>query len=74
MPECQRLPKCIFFNDQMANMPAVSTLYKQRFCKSEFENCARFMVAAKLGPEKVPPDLFPNQFDRAQLILRSANP
>jgi hypothetical protein len=35
-------------------------IYKQGFCLGDFEKCARFIVAAKFGPEKVPSTLYPN--------------
>jgi hypothetical protein len=69
MPECDKLAKCIFFNDKMSNMPAMADMYKQRYCKGNFDSCARFVVASKLGPERVPPDLFPNNMDRAQKLI-----
>ena len=68
MADCSRLLKCAFFNDRMADMPASAEIYKKNYCKSEFDKCARFRVAAKLGPEKVPSDLFPNQKERADQL------
>jgi hypothetical protein len=69
MAECKLLSGCIFFNDKMANKPGTAELLKTRFCKGEYPACARFMVFEKLGKPSVPPDLFPNQVDRAKLIL-----
>ena len=69
MAECELLAGCIFFNDKMANKPGTAELMKARFCKADHRTCARFMVFEKLGRPSVPPDLFPNQVDRAQLIL-----
>ena len=69
MAECKLLQGCIFFNDAMANKPATAELMKARFCKDAYLACARFMVFEMLGRPKVPPDLFPNQADRAKLIL-----
>ena len=67
--ECELLPTCIFFNDKMKNMPAMSELYKQQYCQGDKAACARYMVFSKLGRDKVPPDLFPNQTARATSIL-----
>lgn len=67
--DCEKLPKCIFFNDQMAQMPAVAELLKKQFCRGTFTECARFRVAAKLGAEKVPRDLFPQDQDGAARLL-----
>ncbi len=69
MSECGRLAKCIFFNDQMSIMPALSDMYKQRYCRNEFDKCARYVVASKLGPERVPRDLYPNDMIRAKKLV-----
>jgi hypothetical protein len=70
--DCECVGGCIFFNDKMANMPAVAEVMKKRFCKADFSQCARFMVFKKLGKPAVPPDLFPNQADRARELLAGA--
>ncbi len=53
----------------MANMPATSVLYKHRYCKGENSRCARLHVLEEAGPEAVPGDLFPNQWERAAEII-----
>ena len=74
MADCAKLAKCIFFNDKMPNMPAMANLFKQRYCKTDFDRCARFIVASKLGGERVPGDLFPNDQDRAQKLITQQIP
>jgi hypothetical protein len=69
MADCANLEKCPFFNDRMGNLPATAEIFKKKFCRSDFESCARLMVSRKLGKEKVPADLLPNQADRAQAII-----
>ena len=69
MADCECLEKCPFFNDKMEDMPSTAAIYKTRFCKDDFNGCARYMVFKKLGREKVPTNLFPNQVERAQEIL-----
>jgi hypothetical protein len=68
---CEKLPTCIFFNDQMEGMPAVAELLKTQYCRGVFGECARFRVAAKLGGANVPRDLFPNHAARADRTLAS---
>ena len=70
MPECALTPGCIFFNDKMADMPAMSSMMKNIYCKDKFETCARFQVVQAVGREKVPADLFPNQLDRAVAVIK----
>jgi hypothetical protein len=68
---CEKLPTCIFFNDQMENMPGVAELLKTQYCRGVFDECARFRVAAKRGAANVPRDLYPNHTARADEILAS---
>jgi len=53
----------------MKDMPAAAELLKKRYCLGDNSQCARFMVASRLGKERVPADLFPSQTDRAKEIL-----
>jgi len=69
MAECVCLPRCPFFNDRMAGMPATAQLVKTRYCLGEQDACARHMVFQKLGSDKVPADLYPTQVDRAKELL-----
>jgi hypothetical protein len=69
--ECEKLPTCIFFNDQMDSMPAVADLLKSRYCRGAFAECARFRVTSKLGPESVPKDMYPSDAARADALLGS---
>ncbi|MGD9609404.1 MAG: hypothetical protein AB7U59_08355 [Desulfovibrionaceae bacterium] len=69
MADCECLPKCLFFNDKMQNMPAAANLLKKRLCQGDNSRCARHMVLTALGREKVPPDLSPNQLDRAAALI-----
>jgi hypothetical protein len=64
-----RIVRIWFFNDRMGNLPATAEIFKEKFCRSDFERCARLMVSKKLEKEKVPVDLLPNQADRAQAII-----
>ena len=70
MNECDSLSGCPFFNDKMGNKPALSEMYKKNFCKGDFVNCARHIVKEALGKQFVPPDLFPNQHERAKELIK----
>ena len=69
MADCELLPECPFFNDQLKNMPTASDTMKKIYCRWNFVKCARYKVAIVLGRKKVPPDLFPGDSRRADDIL-----
>ena len=69
MAACQLIETCIFFNDKMSNMPATADVFKNRYCRGDAHSCARYRVFEKLGRTSVPPDLYPNEHDRADIVL-----
>jgi hypothetical protein len=69
MTECDKLPTCIFFNDRMENMPTVAALLKRQYCQGDFQSCARYRVAAKVGSTNVPGNLFPQDSATADRIV-----
>ena len=60
MADCECLPTCPFFNDQMADMPSMSEIIK---------HCARHMVFRTLGRPAIPKDLYPSQVERAEELI-----
>jgi hypothetical protein len=70
MNECGSLPTCVFFNEKMINMPANAEIMKDNYCRSKYEDCARYIVMKAIGKEKVPPDLFPSDRARAEQLVR----
>ncbi|MGE4529132.1 MAG: hypothetical protein AB7D00_12260 [Rhodospirillaceae bacterium] len=72
MPDCPCLPKCPFFNDRMAGMPTMANQLKDKFCKGDNAECARFMVFSQFGSERVPPTLFPSQVDQAKRLIAAS--
>jgi hypothetical protein len=73
MRDCECLETCLFFNDKMAEMPAMADMYKRNYCRGDSSNCARYTVFKALGRGSVPMDLYPNQQDLAEnLVLAGA--
>ena len=70
MPDCEIISSCIFFRDQMANVPDMAKFQKQKYCKGDNSLCARYRVYKALGRHKVPEDLFPIQNDKADDIIK----
>ena len=69
MADCECLPRCPFFNDKMAKMPTIAGFFKQKLCKGDFAQCARYRVFKGKGRESVPTDLYPDQVERAEALL-----
>jgi hypothetical protein len=70
MSECEFLPACPFFNDKMKDLPGLTQIYKKKYCLGdEKNNCARLIVRNTLGKEKVPTDLYPNQIEKANMLI-----
>ncbi len=72
MASCECLPRCAFYNDNLASMPHMADMMKVRYCTGDFSQCARYQVFKALGREHVPGDLFPNEHDRAKALLNQA--
>jgi len=69
MSDCVCLEGCPFFNDKMANMPSMAEILKQRYCRNDWQDCARHKVFEEFGRDAVPGDLFPNEVERSEQIL-----
>ncbi len=68
--ECPKLSDCPFFNFQLKDMPTTADTLKSIFCKKDYKKCARYIVSSAIGKENVPDDLFPNDEDRVDAILK----
>jgi hypothetical protein len=51
---------CFFFNNTRSDMPHTVECLKERYCLGDFYECALYRVAASLGEDLVPHDLYPN--------------
>lgn len=69
MPACSLLDQCIFFKDNMSDMPSTANILKAKYCSEGSSSCARYLVFEKLGMDKVPQDLLPSEIDRMEEIL-----
>ena len=70
MPDCEKLTKCPFFTDKMAQMPATAGMMKRSYCLGNKEECARYQVASR--GIAVPLSLYPNQVSEVPTILAAA--
>lgn len=61
MSDCELIKTCIFFNNQMQNMPSSANLMKMVYCQGDSSKCARYVIFKEQGRDKVPPTLFPSK-------------
>lgn len=69
MSDCELLDICKFFNEFLPSMKSVARTLKESYCLGDNSECARFLVYKELGVEAVPKDLFPNDLEKAELII-----
>lgn len=71
MPDCECLPRCPLFHDQMAAMPSTAEMIKGQ-CRSgpraDNAHCARHISFAVLGSAEVPSDIFPSNVPCGQAL------
>jgi len=71
MAECECLAGCLFFNDKMKEKPASGQIYKNRYCLGgQTDLCARHRIKIALGKENVPHELYPNQVEKVEMIIK----
>jgi len=66
---CGYLDECTFFNETVKEMLATADGLKSRYCFGDHARCARLKVRRVFGDDAVPPELAPNDHERAQKIL-----
>ncbi len=71
MVTCKCTKTCPFFKGELENMPSISEMLKNRYCKGDFSKCARYIIMKEIGRERVPTDCFPNQLNRAFVIVEA---
>jgi len=53
----------------MANMPLIVDLMQRKYCKKDFIECARYIMAERFGMNRIPEDLFPHETSRANRFI-----
>ena len=67
--ECEFMEVCPFFNDKLKRQPNKVEELKEKYCRNNNLNCARYMVAHALGREMMPEELYPHETHRAYLLI-----
>lgn len=71
MATCEKLEKCPFYQGEMKMESGLGLLYKQKYCEGDKTQCARYMIAATVGPAFVTNDVYPNMTDFAKQIIEA---
>lgn len=69
---CIKLNGCPFYNDKIQVEHGIGLIFKKKYCKGNFELCARYKVMQEAGEEYVPANLYPNMMDIAVDIIAKA--
>ncbi len=73
MNECEFIEQCPFFNGQLQGDLRKIEAMKQKYCRTNNLNCARYMVAHALGKDHMPKDLFPDQKTIAYSVIAESS-
>ena len=72
MAICERFEKCPFYQDSMIIETGVGKVLKKKYCETNKNECARYIVLQAIVPEFVDNTLFPHMKDRAyELVQRN---
>ncbi len=69
MEVCEKLEKCPFYQGVMSMEKGLGSMYKKKYCESDKNSCARYMIATQLGPEFVTNKIYPNMVDLAKEMI-----
>ena len=67
--DCTWLLSCPFFEDPVGYSPEMGTLFVERFCRREYQACARYVARAAMGSSSVPDDMLPTDFVMLDALL-----
>lgn len=70
MNKCPYIDQCNFFNVKMANMPQIVELMQRKYCKKDFTECARYIMAERFGVDNIPDNMFPHETNRANRFVK----
>jgi hypothetical protein len=71
MNNCECLETCPFFKGEMNDYPESAELLKQRYCKGNNCDCARYLIFSSIGKKYVPKDMYPYERKRSKEIINA---
>lgn len=72
MADCEIIKSCPFALGALESRPDQDKLTAE-YCKSNNLHCARYMVYSTAGEDKVPADLYPDEKNKAYLVIAESS-
>jgi len=69
MNECEFIKKCPFFLGELAEKPVETEELKDKYCRNNNLNCARYMISQAAGEAKIPENLYPDEKTIAYQVI-----
>lgn len=69
MTVCERLETCPFYQGRLVVENNLGEVLKNKYCRKDKTQCARYKVLTELGPEYVDNLLFPHMMEKALYII-----
>ena len=66
---CEFAKNCHFLTSKKIYGGYLGKKLVQQFCMSDFQHCARFMIAREFGEEAIPFGLMPDNVEKAKAML-----
>jgi hypothetical protein len=68
--ECKFIKRCKFFESVLKDKPSTAELFRARYCKGGYRECARYIAYNDMGIKKLPDNLFPNQTEKLKTLKK----
>jgi len=69
MANCEIYDSCPYAQGQVNGREDERDTLLEKYCNASSLHCARYMIHSTLGAENVPADLFPDEKDKAYLVI-----
>ncbi|MFO7819439.1 MAG: hypothetical protein R6V17_04300 [Halanaerobacter sp.] len=70
---CPYLDVCAVHQGKLADKKGMTKMFKRRYCKDNYDNCARYRIVNTVGGSHVEEGLLPNQNDKADRIINEVS-
>ena len=61
MGQCEIIEECPFYQGELADKGVDVDELKEKYCRNNSLNCARYMIVQSVGKEHMPADLYPHE-------------